>query len=381
MKSLDLNRKYYNECVLEIIKKHYPQILEKHAAALLGWGSEVLGNDDEYSKIYGWGPRVIIFLRENEYEKNCKKLHEIFAKNLPIEFHGYPTRFTDPSKGPPVPTKNKEGLPQIPITNCKQFINLYLGIESEKILSDSLSSEDWLILNEDKLLRITSGEVYYDGIGDLSKIRNSCEYFPDDIWKYKLAYQWITLSWDIDLIGLCAERNDYFSTEISIMESIKRIIRIIFLLNKHYIPGYLKWLHREFMKLPFLTKELDPILRNILSTKDTDKILNLFYHVIDELVTYQSKILQINIPDYKNPQMLDRGFFTYNLNPIIKSISNQMNGELRRKPFKNGALDQWITDQNILMSPQHLKLFRSIYDSRDPERENLIRMDRNDYFL
>ena len=342
-----------------------------------------MGNDDEFSKAYGWGPRVIIFLKENGYEEHYQKLHEILKTNLPIEFAGYPTRFTDPSEGPPLPTREKSELPQIPITTCKRFIQLYLGLDSNKILTASLSSKDWLLLNEAKLLRIISGEVYYDGFGELSKIRRNCKYFPEDVWKYKLSYRWKTLSWDIDLIGLCAKRNDYFSTEIAIMESIKRIIKIIFLLNKTYAPGYLKWLHREFEKLPFLSDELGPFLKKILSTKSIkiSKVLTLFYQIIDKLVAYQSTLLQVDIPNYKKPSPCDRGFFTYDLTSIIISIKDQIKGDLKTRSFQSGALDQWIIDQDILMSQRHLKLLESIYDSSDPEKENLLRMDRHDFFL
>jgi hypothetical protein len=383
MKSIDLNREYYNECISKIIAEHYPSLGENYAAALLGWGSEVLGNDDEFSKAYGWGPRIVIFLQEHEYEKHYQYLHDVLKTNLPVEFAGYPTRFTDPSQGPPLPTRKKSGLPQVPITTCQRFIQLYLGIDSCTILASSLSSKDWLLLSEDKLLRVTAGEVYHDGVGKLSTIRRNCSYFPDDVWKYKLSYQWKTLSWDIDLIGLCAERDDYFSTEIAIMESIKRIIRLIFLLNKTYAPGYLKWLHREFGKLSFLSDEVGPLLKKIVSIKSTNipEVLALFYHIIDALVAYQSTLLHIDIPPYKTPSCGDRGFFAYDLTAIIGSITVCIPGILKSMPFQNGALDQWVFDQDILMSPTHLKLLASIYDASDPEKENLSRTDTRDFFL
>lgn len=383
LRSIELNRAFYNECVSKIIETYLPRLSGNHAAGLLGWGSEVLGNDDEFSKAYGWGPRVVIFVREEGYEDVYQALHLILNEHLPIEFAGCPTRFTDPANGPPLPTREKRGLPQVSITTCKRLIQLYLGVDSTQILQGALSPKEWLIISEDKLLRVTAGEIYYDGFQEISRLREACAYFPDDIWKYRLAYQWKTLSWDIDLIGLCAQRTDFLSAQLAIGDSVKRILRMIFLLNKRYAPGYLKWLHREFAKLPFLSSELDSVLRRLLITdaSRSDEVLTLFYTIIDKLVEFQSKLLNVKIPDYRQPPHLDRGFFRYDLSPIIEDVRNQITGELRRISFQSGAIDQWVVDQDILMSPRHLRLLKGVYDSSDPEKDILIRMDRHDLFL
>ncbi len=41
-------------------------------------------------------------------------------------------------------------------------------------------------------------------MGKLTELREYFKYFPDDVWRYRLAYQWNLLYWDIDLIGICA---------------------------------------------------------------------------------------------------------------------------------------------------------------------------------
>jgi len=50
MKGLDLSRAYYNQIIKPLINDNLPQIADNHAAALIGWGSDVLGNDDELSR-------------------------------------------------------------------------------------------------------------------------------------------------------------------------------------------------------------------------------------------------------------------------------------------------------------------------------------------
>ena len=45
--------------------------------------------------------------------------------------------------------------------------------------------------------------MFYDGLGILNDFRKNISYYPENVWKYKLAYQWKTLSWKLDLISLC----------------------------------------------------------------------------------------------------------------------------------------------------------------------------------
>lgn len=62
MKGLELNENFYNEIVAEVLSSSFPNL--KYSAALIGWGSEVLGFDDELSADHNWGLRFQIFLSE-----------------------------------------------------------------------------------------------------------------------------------------------------------------------------------------------------------------------------------------------------------------------------------------------------------------------------
>lgn len=54
MKGLELCRQYYKEIIEPIIRNKMGFIGGMYAAALIGWGSEVLGNDDELSRDHEW---------------------------------------------------------------------------------------------------------------------------------------------------------------------------------------------------------------------------------------------------------------------------------------------------------------------------------------
>ena len=367
MKCLELTRKFYVDCVLNLMKKYFPSLAENHSAALLGWGSEVLENDDDISKFYGWGPKPKIFLSNKDYIQSGDKLWEMFLDKIPIRYQGHLTRFkVDPMDDLPKPTDEKDGFPMITISTFERLHTFYIGD-----ISIPYSDFEWLLIPEQKLLEITSGEVFYDGLGILNDFRKNISYYPENVWKYKLAYQWTTLNWKLDLISLCNKREDVLSSRLSINETVQRIIGLIFLLNKAYKPGYIKWIHRQLYKLTNLAKQIGPELDKILTTNDCEIAQTNLIKVIETLIEYQINKDIISRVDYKQFSHFSRGFSPINLDIVIKEIKKGISGELAELPFPLGTVDQWVTDEDLLLSPNTIKNLRSVYFSKEPERKQL----------
>ena len=80
MKGLDLSRKYYFECIKPIIQDNVPELEGKYAAALIGYGSDVIGNDDEISRDHEWGPRCHILLSKEIHDKYGLTLNKYSMK-------------------------------------------------------------------------------------------------------------------------------------------------------------------------------------------------------------------------------------------------------------------------------------------------------------
>ncbi len=59
----ELARAFYEEVVSELVGD------VEHSAALLGWGSDVLGFDTDRSTDHGWGPRLRVFVHASEVER------------------------------------------------------------------------------------------------------------------------------------------------------------------------------------------------------------------------------------------------------------------------------------------------------------------------
>jgi len=91
---LELARMFYLEAVKPVLDAFSESL--QYSAALIGSGSEILGFDTEMSTDHHWGPRVMLFLKEDDHDLYCKAIDEAFRLKLPPRFHGYSTNFTLP---------------------------------------------------------------------------------------------------------------------------------------------------------------------------------------------------------------------------------------------------------------------------------------------
>jgi len=91
---LKLCKLFYQEEVRPILHKEFPAL--RYSAALIGWGSEVLGFDTARSRDHHWGPRVLLFLNGRDYSDLKEKIDLVLSDSLPYEFRGYSTNFSKP---------------------------------------------------------------------------------------------------------------------------------------------------------------------------------------------------------------------------------------------------------------------------------------------
>jgi len=96
IRGVQLNEMFYREAVAPILSAAFPEL--RYCAALIGYGSDVLGYDSERSTDHEWGPRLLIFLPEEDYRAQADFISEILSARLPTEFHGYSTSFTEPDE-------------------------------------------------------------------------------------------------------------------------------------------------------------------------------------------------------------------------------------------------------------------------------------------
>jgi hypothetical protein len=92
IKGLELNKGFYIEIVKPLLEKRYPDL--RYSAALLGYGSDVLGYDTEISMDHNWGPRLQLFINEKEL---IPELNNELQYGLPFQYKNFPVNFSDPA--------------------------------------------------------------------------------------------------------------------------------------------------------------------------------------------------------------------------------------------------------------------------------------------
>ena len=354
---LKLSELFYQEAAAPILANLFPQI--SHSAALIGWGSEVLGYDDVQSSDHHWGPRFLLFLSPENHEKHKSAIAEALSNNLPRHFRGYSTSFGEPDKvGVRLPKETETGPVHhmIHIETIESFFGWYLGCNP----SEPISAADWLSFSEHKLLAVTSGRVFHDGLGELEDVRRLFRYYPNDIWLYQLAAQWTKVFEEHEFVGRCGDVGDELGSMVIGARQIKNLMRLCFLLERKYVP-YSKWFGTAFSKLE-CAPTLAPIFREALLSlkwKERERPLSQAYSVIAR----KHNALQITrpIPEdvsnyFKRPYLiLDAPDL---VGDLIESVTDE---EVKAIKHKLGSVNQFVDSTNQLSDISLVDRLKAIY--------------------
>ncbi len=242
---IDIAETFFKEFGLPTINRHFPEIKNRISAGLLGEGSEMLGFDDDLSRDHDWGPRFILFLEEQDYQKYGNKLTAKFKEFRPNNFQNFSLTKTKPITVQTIDSFYKEltGLPNPPI-----------------------STQEWINVRENDLCYAQAGRIFYDPTGNLTKRHYSFKqaYYPREIWLGRIAAQlfWIWHYGEYNICERMVKRNERVGALIGTGMVVQAAMRLTFLLNRRFSP-YWKWLHCAFIQLPYLAPELNPILQKI----------------------------------------------------------------------------------------------------------------------
>ena len=222
---IDLSRLFYIEVVRPLMEGR------AHSAARLGSGSEVLGFDTPRSTDHGWGPQLHLFVATSEVDT----IRTIIDSSLPEEFHGWPVYF---------------GWDEVAVQHHVNVIPLgewlksHLGFDPQV----DITVQNWLTTPQQLVLEVTEGAVFHDSDGDLKRVRNKLEWYPNDIWLWLLACQWRRIAQEEAFVGRTAEVGDETGSRILTARIVCDLMRLCFLIERRYAP-YSKWLGSAFRNL------------------------------------------------------------------------------------------------------------------------------------
>ena len=354
---LKLSKLFYQEQVRPILNKEFPGL--RHSAALIGWGSEVLGFDTSLSRDHHWGPRVLLFLTEKDYSGVKNALSQVLSNQLPYEFMGYSTNFGKPQ---PNGVRHRVKITRGPVNHMintytvKSFFTTRLGLDPSK----NISITDWLTFPQQRLLEATSGEVYHDGLGELGRVRAKLEFYPKDVWLYMLAAQWTRISQEEAFVGRTGHVGDELGSQIVAARMVREIMKLSFLLERRYAP-YSKWLGTAFSRLK-IAKRLKPILRQALLEKTwraREKWLSRAYSVMAQ----QHNALRITEPlDTETVDYYDRPYSVIYGERFAKAIKEVIRDpEVKKIQTDIGSIDQFTDSTNMVEALSLCKRLRVLY--------------------
>jgi hypothetical protein len=350
---LRFNQLFYEDVVVPILQSRFPSI--RYSAALIGWGSDVLGYDDLQSTDHNWGPRFQLFLADQDFEKYRQAISDALDEYVPPDFRGYPTAF------PIVGNEELQGASRsdrhnIDVQTISLFFGRYLGCD----LYVELKADDWLTFSEHKLLAVTSGKVFHDGLGELEPIRRKFHYYPQDVWLYMLAAQWDKIAEEQAFVGRCGYVGDELGSMLIAARQVKNLMRLCFLMERQYAP-YSKWFGMAFNQLS-CSGELHPIFMQVLQAQDwraRQELLAQAYEVVARL----HNALGITIPlretaaQYYGRPYLVAGDERYG-EELRRLLTNE---EVRKVQHQLGSVNQFIDSDDKLNNLDLCQKLKNVY--------------------
>jgi hypothetical protein len=352
---LSLGRMLYEEAGRGIVESVVSP--DAYAAALIGKGSDVLGFDTERSTDHDWGPRFQVFLDAAADDSAASRLDDALRRRLPALFHGCEVGFSDPDpddNGTQVPAHAQEGSVQhlVEITTTRAYLSRHIGVEH---VSD-LTLLDWLTFPEQRLLELTSGEVFHDPRGELGRFRETLGAYPRDVWLYRMACQWQRLSQEEAFVGRCAEAGDAIGMKVMAARITKDVMKLCFLMERKYAP-YDKWLGTSFSRLACAPRAR-PLIAAALDARDYPAMepnLTGLYRMLGDLHN------ALGVTGHVDPtprQFFSRPYTVMRAERFANALLNAVQSEeLRRIPVRMGAIDQFVDNTDFI---EHAETYRKV---------------------
>jgi Domain of unknown function (DUF4037) len=362
---LQLSEAYYQEVVQPILDREFPELV--YAAALIGYGSDVLGYDTERSTDHGWGPRCWLFLPDTDLATNqAQQLDAALQSHLPPTFRGYPTRF---SRGAAI-----VGAPEGPIKHFVLIASLpgYFIQHLDFDPTGDIGAANWLLCPQQQLLEVTRGAVFHDGFGVLTAARERLAWYPDEVWRALLAAQWQRISQEEAFVGRCAEVGDELGSAVVAARLVRDVMRLAFPMERTYAP-YSKWLGTAFARLP-CAPTLIPILTAVMhATTYAERAPHLGAAYETLAATHNA----LGITEWIDPRAgyyHGRPFTEHDGRPFIvihgerfaEAIRATLTDDMLRDVASyTGGIDQVVDSTDVASHADRRRRLRALYDTQD----------------
>lgn len=339
MPSLELNATFYRDAVAPLVTPW------RHSAALLGWGSDVLGFDTPRSTDHGWGLRLQVFVEHRDLEA----AQAAIDGGLPDSFAGHPVRY------------GWDGEParhHVAVTTLASWLRSHLGRDPR----EGMTAFDWLVVPQQLLLGVVRGAVYADDLGTLEPVRSMLRWYPRDVWLWMMASQWRRIAQEEAFVGRTAEVGDDLGSRLVAARLVRELMRLCFLLACQYWP-YTKWFGTAFAQLDD-PDGLGEALGQVLAASDhpaRGAALATSYELV--AARHNARRTTSHV-DTRVRGFHDRGFVVLMADRFADACLSAVADERLRVIPLVGSVDQFADSTDVLSRPDRAARLRAVYTGR-----------------
>ncbi|MBI3912340.1 MAG: DUF4037 domain-containing protein [Armatimonadetes bacterium] len=261
MKGLDLHRDFFREYGRPMLAKVFPAEFPLIAVASVGFGSDRLGADDEVSRDHCWEPGFQVF-SERLPRDVLKRIELHLYENLPWEFRGV----------------KRSACCGSPNTIRAWTVDEFFA-SMTSFAKPPERDRLWLLIADEALYHVTNGEVFYDPTGDLTKRRELFGYYPESVWRFKLAARAHRIDVQRYQMERCAAHGEEVAANLMLYDGLREVFHFACLANRRYAPND-RWLPWVFRRLPALAGDIEPLVVSISRTTDLDRRLSLYAQIV-----------------------------------------------------------------------------------------------------
>jgi len=329
---LDRAAAFYAAAVAPVVERRIAR--ERYSAALIGWGSEVLGLDDDRSTDHNWGPRLQLFLPDDSGSAELTALTAELAAGLPETFGGRPVRYeltTDPV-----------ARPRVEVTTRSSWFRSQAGFDPLA----AIGLPEWLGVPMWRLAELTAGRVFHDGPGELTRTRAAIAWYPDDLWRWVLAAQWQRIGQEEAFPGRCAERGDRLGAAVLTARLAREVMRVWLLMGRVY-PPYAKWFGTAFAGLAGTESVRRDLERALVASTPAEQATHLGAALVKTARRHNELRLGPRVPETLRP-FHDRPFLVIGGEAIAATlVAGIGDARLRALPL-TGVCDQYVDSTDAL---------------------------------
>jgi hypothetical protein len=262
------SKAFCDEVVQPLLQRHFPTETKALALGFFGYGSEVLGLDDNYSTDHHFGLRVNALLPQAMLDAKGKAIEDMLATELPQVWRGRELR---------------EGYTRtkgVALASLEHHLLSTIGIDHPPA-----TPAEWMAIPEEDVTHIIAGEVWHDPSNRFSAVREALAgYYPEPVRIRRLAH-WCRYFSGMGVYALkrALLRDNILYASTTFSRSLRWGAQMAFMLDRQYYP-YDKWLTVMFQRLPRMGKRLAHIIEEAPQLSCSwDRKLDLLHEMSDIL--------------------------------------------------------------------------------------------------